>query len=111
MYRAFCVTSFRAANCRHPFECILGGIDAGLGASLILVGAATTDADPADVHPILGHNRQSAGKCGDAGNLRYPGHRASLEILAMDQLLYTVRRKRESRRFLTMARHRMVTFG
>jgi hypothetical protein len=67
----------------------------------------TTDADPANVHPILGHNRQ----CGDAGNLRYPGHRASLEILAMGQLLYTVRRKRESRRFLTMARHRMVTFG
>ena len=61
----FCPTS---ADGLHPvaarptefgylFEVILGGIDAGLGAGLILIAGGSADADRADLHFVRGHNR------------------------------------------------------
>ena len=39
------------------FEVIPGGIDAGLGAGLILIAGGSADADRADLHFARGHNR------------------------------------------------------
>ena len=72
-------------------ERVLGGIEADLGARLILIGGAAADADAADLHLVRGHDRQSAGKCDDAGDLRYAWHHASLEILSVGQLLHKAR--------------------
>ena len=54
---------------RNPLlERILSGFNTGLGTGLVLVGGATTDADRADLHLVLSHDRQSAGKCNNAGD-------------------------------------------
>ena len=49
-------------------ERILSGFNTGLGTGLVLVGGTTTDADRADLHLVLSHDRQSAGKCNNAGD-------------------------------------------
>jgi hypothetical protein len=49
-------------------ERILSGFNTGLGTGLVLVGGATADADRADLHLVLSHDRQSAGKCDNAGD-------------------------------------------
>jgi hypothetical protein len=49
-------------------ERILSGFNTGLGTGLVLVGGATADADRADLHLVLSHDRQSAGKCNNAGD-------------------------------------------
>jgi hypothetical protein len=49
-------------------ERILSGFDTGLGTGLVLVGGPTADADRADLHLVLSHDRQSAGKCNNAGD-------------------------------------------
>ena len=49
-------------------ERILSGFDTGLGTGLVLVGGPTADADRADLHLVLSHDRQSAGKRNNAGD-------------------------------------------
>ena len=49
-------------------ERILSGFNTGLGTGLVLVGGATADADRADLHLVLSHDRQSAGKRNNAGD-------------------------------------------
>ena len=49
-------------------ERILSGFNTGLGTGFVLVGGTTTDADRADLHLVLSHDRQSAGKRNNAGD-------------------------------------------
>ena len=49
-------------------ERILSGFDTGLGTGLVLVGGPTADVDRADLHLVLSHDRQSAGKRNNAGD-------------------------------------------
>ena len=49
-------------------ERILSGFNTGLGTGLVLVGGATADANRADLHLVLSHDRQSAGKRNNAGD-------------------------------------------
>src|SRR4029077_12685124 len=79
------------------FEGVFDGIDSSLSAHLILVGGAAADADPADMHLVLGHNRQSASERNDSRNQRKPWHHAPLEILAVGELLNTASGERKSR--------------
>ena len=39
------------------FQVFLGGIDAGLGTGLILIGGGSADSNRADLHLVCGHNR------------------------------------------------------
>src|SRR5690349_10977346 len=61
------------ANGRGPARTslrhILCRVQAGLGALLVLVGRAATDADTTEMRPVCRHDRKAAGEGNDAGNL------------------------------------------
>src|SRR6516162_868489 len=64
----------------------LYGVDPRLGALLVLVGRAATDANPTDLCLICGHDWKTPGKRDDARKISNAGHHAGLALLAEGNL-------------------------